>query len=345
MRIAIVNDLQIATEVLRRVVLSRPGYTVAWTAAGGEEAVRKCAQDLPDCILMDLLMPGMNGAEATRQIMKRSPCPILVVTATVAGNYTLVCEALSYGAFDAVSTPVLGNSTPAQAGAPLLAKLTQVDRIRSRIEAQTEAPLAAAADTAIRPQGVNYSQLPLVAIGASTGGPNALQTILSKWPKDFPAAVLIVQHISADFADSLAVWLSNNCPLTVRIARDGDRPRPGVVLIAGTDDHLAMNPDGTLSYTKEPIENPFRPSVDVLFKSLARNWRRPSIAVLLTGIGQDGARGLLDLRNAGWHTIAQDQHTSVVYGMPQAASKFNAAVKVLPIGEIGTAIAQQLSAK
>ncbi|MGA2059096.1 MAG: chemotaxis response regulator protein-glutamate methylesterase [Thermoguttaceae bacterium] len=342
MRIAIVNDLKTATEVLRRVVLSRPGYTVAWTAASGEEAVSKCKKDPPDCILMDLLMPGMNGAEATRQIMKRSPCPILVVTATVAGNYTLVCEALSHGAFDAVSTPVLGNSTPAQAGAPLLAKLTHVDRIRSRIDAQTEAPLPAATDSAIRPQS-EIPQLPLVAIGASTGGPNALQTILSKWPKEFPAAVLIVQHISADFADSLGAWLSNNCQMTVRIAREGDRPRAGVVLVAGTDDHLVMNPDGTLSYTKQPIDNPFRPSVDVLFKSLARHWRRPSIAVLLTGIGQDGARGLLDLRSKGWHTIAQDQHTSVVYGMPQAASKFNAAVKILPVGEIGTAIAQHLS--
>jgi two-component system, chemotaxis family, response regulator WspF len=341
MRIAIVNDLKVATEVLRRVVLSHPGYSVAWTAASGEEAVRQCGKDTPDCILMDLLMPGMNGAEATRQIMQRSPCPILVVTATVAGNYTLVCEALSYGAFDAVSTPVLGNSPPAKAGAPLLAKLTHVDRIQSRINTQIEAPLPAATQSAIRPQG-EIPRLPLVAIGASTGGPNALQTILSKWPKDFPAAVLIVQHISADFADSLAVWLSNNCQLSVRIARDGDRPRAGVVLVAGTDDHLVIKPDGTLSYTKEPIENPFRPSVDVLFKSLARHWLRHSIAVLLTGIGQDGARGLLDLRNTGWHTIAQDQQTSVVYGMPQAASKFNAAEKILPIGQIGDAIAQHL---
>ena len=342
MRIAIVNDLRTATEVLRRVVLSHPGYCVAWTAASGEEAVRQCEKDPPDVVLMDLLMPGMNGAEATRQIMRRSPCPILVVTATVAGNYSLVCEALCYGAFDAVSTPVLGNSPPAQAGAPLLAKLTHVDKIRSRIDAQNEAPLPAAADSAFRPQG-EIPRLPLVAIGASTGGPHALQAILSKWPKDFPAAVLIVQHISADFADSLVAWLSNNCQLTVRTARDGDRPRAGVVLVAGTDDHLVMQPDGTLVYTKEPIENPFRPSVDVLFQSLARYWLRPSIAVLLTGIGRDGARGLLDLRRGGWHTIAQDQHTSVVYGMPQAASKLNAAVKVLPVGEIGTAIAQHLS--
>jgi two-component system response regulator WspF len=340
-RIAIVNDLQTATEVLRRVVCSRPGYSVAWTAASGEEAVRKCQQDTPDCILMDLLMPGISGAEATREIMRHSPCPILVVTATVAGNYALVCEAMGYGAFDAVSTPVLGVNSPGEAGAALLAKLTNVEKIRARIEARIDVPLPATTAPARRPSGA-ISQFPLVAIGASTGGPNALQGVVSKWPKDFPAAVLIIQHIGADFADSLAAWLSNNCQLKVRIARDGDRPWPGVALLAGTDDHLAMQPDGTLVYTKEPIDNPFRPSVDVLFKSLACHWRRPSVAVLLTGIGQDGARGLLDLRRAGWHTIAQDQRTSVVYGMPQAARDLNAAVRILAVEEIGAAVAQQV---
>jgi len=114
MRIAIVNDLRIATEALRRVVCSRPDNRVAWTAASGQEAVRKCEQDPPDVVLMDLVMPGMNGAEATREIMRRRPCPILVVTATVAGNYALVCEALSHGAYDAVATPVLGNASPEQ---------------------------------------------------------------------------------------------------------------------------------------------------------------------------------------------------------------------------------------
>ena len=134
MRIAIVNDLRIATEALRRVVCSQPGHAVAWTAASGEQAVSQCEKDTPDVVLMDLLMPGMNGAEATRQIMRRCPCPILVVTATVAGNYSLVCEALSHGAYDAVATPVLGDSPPEQAGATLLAKLARVEKIRSRLD-------------------------------------------------------------------------------------------------------------------------------------------------------------------------------------------------------------------
>lgn len=342
MRIAIVNDLRLATEALRRVVCSHPDHTVAWTAASGEEAVERCQQDPPDVILMDLRMPGMNGAEATQQIMQRWPCPILVVTATVAGNYSLVCEALSHGAFDAVATPVLGDAPPAQAGAALLVKLAHVDKIRARIQAQAESAVPAAVRSHRRVTD-GARQLPLVAMGASTGGPHALQAILAKWPKDFPAAVLIAQHISADFADSLAAWLSNGCQLAVRTARNGDRPQAGVVLVAETDDHLVMQPDGTLVYAREPVDNPYRPSVDVLFQSLARHWSRPGVAVLLTGIGRDGAQGMLELRRAGWHTIAQDQRTSVVYGMPQAASQLGAAVEILPVEDIAAAAVHRIS--
>jgi two-component system, chemotaxis family, response regulator WspF len=343
MRIAIVNDLRTATEVLRRVVCSQPAHSVAWTAASGEEAVRRCEADTPDAVLMDLVMPGMNGAEATRQIMRRCPCPILVVTATVAGNYSLVCEALSYGAFDAVATPVLGNAPPAQAGAALLAKLTNVDKIRARLQAEGESLAPPTAGPSGR-LGDEHRRLPIVAIGASTGGPQALQAILSKWPGDFPAAVIVAQHISADFADSLSAWLSDSCKLPVRTARDGDRPKVATVLVARTDDHLLMRADGTLAYNPEPAENPFRPSVDVLFRSLARHWLRPSVAALLTGIGRDGAEGLLELRRIGWHTIAQDQRTSVVYGMPHAASQLGAAVEILPMEEIAAAIARQIRA-
>lgn len=339
MRVAIVNDLRIATEALRRVVCSNPVHSVAWTAASGEEAVCLCEKDPPDVVLMDLLMPGINGAEATRQIMQRCPCPILVVTATVAGNYALVCEAMSHGAFDAVATPVLGDRPPAEAGAALLAKLSHVDKIRARLEGQA-APSASAVVQPSAWTADGRPRLPLVAIGASTGGPQALRAIFSKWPRNFPAAAVVAQHISADFASSLAAWLSDGCELAVRTVASGDRPRAGVVLVAGTDDHLVMRPDKTLVYTKEPIGNPFRPSVDVLFQSLAQHWPSPSVGVLLTGIGRDGAQGLLELRRAGWHTIAQDERTSVVYGMPQAASQLSAAVEVLPIGEIAASVAR-----
>lgn len=340
MRIAIVNDMRIAIEALRRVVCSQPENSIAWTAANGEEAVRKCREDTPDVVLMDLLMPGINGAEATRQIMERSPCAILVVTATVAGNFTLVCEALSYGAYDAVATPVMGDKPPSEAGEVLLAKLGHVNKIRSRLGYETRSPESAKPRTN-GPAQDNSKTLPLLALGASTGGPNALRAILSQLPGDFAAAALIAQHISADFAASLTSWLANQCKLEVRTAREGDRPQPGVVLVAGTDDHLIMCHDGSLAYSREPVSNPFRPSVDVLFQSVARYWR-PSVAVLLTGIGRDGAQGMLDLRLAGWHTIAQDEKTSVVYGMPQAAFQLGAACEVLPLDEIAASIQRKL---
>lgn len=340
MRIAIVNDLRIATEALRRVVCSRPEHVVAWTAIDGQEAVRRCLQDPPDVVLMDLVMPGMNGAEATREIMRRCPCPILVVTATVAGNFALVCEALSHGAFDAVATPVLGDRPPEEAGAAILAKLGHVSKIRARLQLQVEPPNFAPSALPAQPT-IAGLQTPIVAIGASTGGPQALRAILERWPADFPAAVLIVQHISADFADPLAAWLSASCRLEVRTARDGDRPRAGTAYVAGTDDHLTLRPDGTLAYAREPLDNPFRPSVDVLFQSLVRHCR-PAVAAVLTGIGRDGALGLLELRRAGWHTIAQDEQTSVVYGMPQAASQIGAAAEILPIEAIATGITRRL---
>jgi two-component system response regulator WspF len=154
--------------------------------------------------------------------------------------------------------------------------------------------------------------------------------------------VLIAQHISADFAASLAEWLGQGSSLSVRTARDGDRPQPGTVYVAGTDDHLAITPDGTLRYLREPAENPFRPSVDVLFQSLARHWPRPGVAALLTGIGRDGAQGMFELRRAGWHTIAQEGSTCVVDGMPQAARQLGAAVETLALAGIADAVARQL---
>ncbi len=180
-------------------------------------------------------------------------------------------------------------------------------------------------------------------LARSTGGPQALRAILSQWPKEFPAGVLIAQHISAAFAPSLAVWLADGCRLTVRLASECDRPQAGVVLLAATDDHLVLRHDGTLGYTPEPRDNPFRPSVDVLFDSLARHWRRPSVAVLLTGIGRDGAKGLLELRRAGWHTVSTrpgHQHR-----LRHAAGRpgLGAAAEILPIHKIAASVASQVN--
>jgi chemotaxis response regulator CheB len=177
-----------------------------------------------------------------------------------------------------------------------------------------------------------------VALGSSTGGPEALARVLGGLPAGFPAAVVIVQHIAAAFAPGLAFWLHGRAALPVRLARAGDEPRPGEVLLAATDDHLVLRPDRRLAYTPDPVDYPYHPSADAFFGSLAAHWPRPGVAVLLTGMGSDGARGLAGLRRAGWLTLAQDEASCVVYGMPKAAVECGAACQVLPLSHLAAAI-------
>ena len=337
MRIAIVNDLALAREVLRRLVLSVPGHTVAWTAENGEVAVRKAAQDRPDIILMDLVMPVLDGVEATRQIMAHSPCPILLVTSTVTGNFNMVFRAMGYGGFDAVNTPTLAPDGSVKDGAGILARIDKLNR-------EQKAPTRAASSAA-KPAlggGLPVASVPglptVVVLGASTGGPDAVASILKALPASLPAAVVIIQHIAADFAPGLARWLQGYSALPIRLAASGDELKSGQILLAGTDDHLVLRGDRRLAYTADPLDYSYRPSVDVFLNSLATAWPRPGMAVLLTGMGNDGAQGLLALRQLGWHTIAQDQGTSIVYGMPRAAADVGAACQILPLAQIGEAI-------
>lgn len=318
-RIAIANDMLMAVEALRRIVAKVPDYNLAWVAYDGVEAVSKCAADTPDLILMDVLMPSMNGVEATRQIMSESPCAIVMVTASVNRYAAQVFEAMSYGALDAINIPVLGD------GNGLLNKIATIARLIGKSSHR-------------RLQAIGYpkSLSPLVVIGASTGGPQALLVILSQFPEDFPGAVVIVQHLDAQFIKGFANWLDEQVALPVKLATPGSLPQPGQVLLAGTH-HLVMRPDLTLAYDKQSLDCFYRPSIDIFFSSLAQHWTGNGVGVLLTGMGRDGAQGLKQLRQAGWHTIAQDRQTCVVYGMPKEASELNAAVEILPVDAIASA--------
>jgi two-component system response regulator WspF len=184
----------------------------------------------------------------------------------------------------------------------------------------------------------------LVGIGASAGGPAAIATVLGTLPRDFGAAIVIVQHVDVQFAAGMADWLNRASTLPVRLAREGDVPESGKVLLAGTNDHLELGSSGRLTYTAEPRAYVYRPSADVFFESVVRYWPGAATGVLLTGMGRDGALGLKALRNAGHHTIAQDQATSAVYGMPKAAARLEAAVEILPLAGIGPAIVHHLAA-
>lgn len=334
MRIAIVNDMKMAIEALRRTLVSSPGYEIAWVAENGAEAVKRCAEDVPDLILMDLIMPEMDGVEATRQIMAKSPCAILIVTASVTQNVSLVFQAMGAGALDAVSTPTLAGDEKGHE--EFLQKIRTIGRLLDANYRSSHAGHKA-------PTRAEKPDNWLVVIGASTGGPAAVAKIISKLPADFQASVVVIQHVDESFAPGLAEWLDQQSALPVRLAREGDKIKNGVVLISGTNNHLAVKEGQILGYKVEPAATPYRPSVDVFFESMLANWSGRSIAALLTGMGKDGAEGLLKLRTNGVFTIAQSAETCAVYGMPKAAAELNAAVKILPIDRIAETILNHLA--
>jgi two-component system response regulator WspF len=340
MRVAIVNDLALATEAIRRVLATTTTHQVAWTARDGAEAVRRCAEDRPDLILMDLIMPVMDGVEATRRIMAATPCAILVVTASVDGNFGRVYDALGAGALDAVNTPTLLGPGGATGAAALLAKIDLIGRITGAGTSLPWPPVAVPAPLPVVPpsEGSRW----LFAIGCSAGGPAALADLLKSFPAGYPAAFVVIQHLDETFAQGLANWLASQITLPVKITRHDDVPEAGVVLMPGRDDHLVLTPAGRLAYTPEPRSNPYRPSVDAFFASVAACWRGRAAGVVLTGMGRDGAQGLKKMRAAGFPTIAQDRATSAVYGMPKAAAEAGAAAQILPLHAIGGALRQLL---
>ncbi|HEY4002972.1 MAG TPA: chemotaxis-specific protein-glutamate methyltransferase CheB [Candidatus Xenobia bacterium] len=331
MRIALVNDTRLAIEALRQAVSSR-GYQVAWVAADGAAAVQQCRQDTPDLILMDLVMPVLDGVEATRRIMAESPCAILIVTASMSGRSGQVFQALGMGALDVVRTP-----SRADGFEPLLSKIATIEKLLQYRRLPTG---SLATGNGSDKSGESI----LVAIGASAGGPRAVSTVLAGLPRPLAVPVVIVQHLDKDFADSLAGWLDQQSEIRVQIAPPGSLVVPGRGLLAGTGLHMVMTPGQRLQYQAEPLDLPYRPSIDTFFESVARYWKGPVIAVLLTGMGRDGAAGLLKLKMNGHHTIAQDEATSTVYGMPRAAAEMRAAVEILPLPAIGAAIGRRLKA-
>ncbi|MGW8288261.1 MAG: chemotaxis-specific protein-glutamate methyltransferase CheB [Desulfobulbales bacterium] len=340
MKIGIVNDLVICIESLKKVLGTVSDYQVAWIATNGLEAVEHCKESTPDLILMDLVMPVMNGVEATRKIMQTTPCPILVVTATVTGNSTKVFEAMGAGALDAVATPVIDKAGATDKGDELLKKIYQIGQLTGSV-----LPQKGKISPVVTKPKVEIDGVDLVILGSSTGGPQILVDILSTFPRNFSAAFIIIQHMNQQFTPGLVNWMDSQINMPVRIAGDGAIPEQGKVLMACTNDHLVMTPKLTLCYSKKPEENFYHPSVDVFFFSVAQYWPSTGIAALLTGMGKDGAEGLLALHNRSWYTIAQDRESSIVYGMPKAAAQIGAATDILPAKMIGRAISDFLLAK
>ncbi|BEV16350.1 chemotaxis response regulator protein-glutamate methylesterase [Herbaspirillum sp. DW155] len=327
MKIGIVNDTPMMVEVLRRVIAESARHELIWIARDGEQAVQMCAWQLPDVVLMDLLMPRMDGVEATRRIMQATPCPILVVTSDMDTSAGMIYEAMGHGALDATQTPALIGAAGRRDAAALIEKIDNLGRLSpEEVAAPIRAPLRAL------PPVTHGDLTPLVAIGASAGGPSALSTLLRQLPREFPGSIVIVQHIDAAFAPGMAQWLQQQSVLRVRLAVEGDLPGRGEVLLAGSNHHLVFKEGCRLGYVEGAPTDVYRPSVDAFFHSIVRHWDGRATGVLLTGMGRDGAAGLKALRENGYHTLAQDQKSCAVYGMPKAAVALNAAVDVLPVG-------------
>jgi two-component system response regulator WspF len=327
MRIGIANDSLTAAEALRRALAADGEHQVAWIARTGADAVRLCRDLPPDLVLMDLAMPVLDGVEATRRIMREAPCAILVVTAAPQDNVGQVFRALGAGALDVTATPVLLGRTGGEAA--LLAKIRTIGKlIAGTAPAPAPAPAAAARSPVAR----------LVAIGASTGGPVALARLLARWRPPADTAAVVVQHIDPAFACQLARWLGEQTGVPVRAIAGGEPVEGGIVHVAASDDHLRLTPERRLAYDAHPRDEVYRPSIDVFFHSVARHWTRNATGILLTGMGRDGAAGLLAMRQAGQATIAQDEASSAVYGMPRAAAQLDAAEKILPLDNIPRAL-------
>jgi two-component system, chemotaxis family, protein-glutamate methylesterase/glutaminase len=341
-RVLVVDDSASVRDLLVRLLRADGRFELVGTAGDGEEAVALVARLRPDVITMDVHMPRLGGLAAIRRIMADTPTPIVVVSAIVRDkDVALVIHALKAGALTVVATPHgPGDARHEIEAGELVTTIRLMSEVRVVRRSITDAhseyhrtprPLA----EPVRAHGPR----PLaIALAASTGGPQAIQTVLQTIGAGLEVPLFIVQHICAGFTAGMATWLSSTCPQRVKLAEHGEESCGGTVYLAPQDHHLMLSRRRMFILSSAPPMQGFRPSANVLFESVAHCYGAGAIGAILTGMGDDGAAGLGILRAAGATTIAQDEATSVVYGMPGAAIATGAAQHVLPLGAIGPAL-------
>ncbi|MDB9528302.1 chemotaxis-specific protein-glutamate methyltransferase CheB [Oscillatoria sp. CS-180] len=341
-RVLLVEDSLVALTILKRIFDSTPDIEIVGTARTGIEALELIPKVHPEVICTDFHMPQMNGLEFISYVMAHHPLPILVVSASVQEEDThRIFQLLAAGAVDILPKPRVGldleNILLRQAlidkvrilsGVKVFKKKQSANLNQSNSLKNSRTPALVSARC--RPK--------IVAVGASTGGPLALQEFLTYLPDDFPLPIICVQHISLGFLQSLIDWLSTSCKLPVQIAEAGERPRSGHVYFPAERQHLQINLQGKFTHSLDPPLGGHRPSVTTTFISIAEFYGRKAIGVLLTGMGRDGAEGMKAIAQAGGMTLAQDEATSVVFGMPKEAIALGAAEHVLPIQAIAPTV-------
>lgn len=350
LRVLIVDDSATVRAHLRKALSADPGFTIVGEAVDGESAIALCRSLRPDVVTLDMVLPRGSGLFATEQIMAHHPTPILIVSSSAnRGELFDTYEALAAGAVDILEKP-LGDepdeahdadswSARYRAAVRMVARIRVITHPRALMRDRLPSAPPAAPPPAPSPAIREATSPParVIGIGASTGGPAALRTVLSQLPPTFPLPILVVVHLASGFDSALADWLATAIPFPISVATDGmPLPRYGVVL-APPDRHLVLQGDRLRLLNAPPLHS-CRPSVDHLFGSMAELGPR-GVGVLLTGMGKDGAAGLLAMRRQGALTIAQDEATSTVYGMPREAHALGAAVHVLPLDRIAAMIA------
>ncbi|HVN77145.1 MAG TPA: chemotaxis-specific protein-glutamate methyltransferase CheB [Thermoanaerobaculaceae bacterium] len=342
--VLVVDDSPTVRAVLTRLIAAAPEMRVVGEAGDGAQAVDETVRLGPDVILMDIEMPVMDGFQATERIMALRPTPIVVVTSRANRSQVRTSfDAIRLGAVEVLPKPedpagweVLAHTLPVAVRAAAQARAGRA------VGAPPSGPNGAAAARSTPPP--HPARIRYVAVGASTGGPWAVRTLLAALPNPAPASILVVQHIAPGFEEGLAEWLAGDLARDVRVARDGETAAPGAVRVAPQGAHLLLAPDGALRLdATRPARTVHRPSADELFLSCAASHAAVTAGVLLTGMGSDGAEGLAELRRAGGLTIVQDESSSVVFGMPRAALEAGAATIALPPAEIGALLARAWS--
>jgi two-component system chemotaxis response regulator CheB len=360
-RVIIVEDSPIALTILKRMLNSSPDIEVVGTARTGKEAIGLIAQVNPQVICTDLHMPEMDGLALTQEIMSTRPKPILVISSSVQEQDThQVFQLLEAGAVDVFPKPEGGLGVDSDRIQQTLINKVKVlagvtvftNHKRSRIASTPAAPVASQSTSTVlstppsrfspRPLTFKSTHLGLIALGASTGGPQVLQQILSQFPAHLPVPVICVQHISQGFLQGFIDWLSTHCSLPISIALAGDRPKPGHIYFPPELSHLILDRQGCFAYSRTLGFGGHCPSITVTFNSVAQYYKSRSIGVLLTGMGRDGADGLLSIFQAGGFTLAQNEASCVVFGMPKEAIALGAVRQILPPEAIATAILRKL---
>ncbi len=344
-RVLIVDDSAVVRQTLSQIIESDPQLEVMGAASDPFFAAKKIAEEVPDVITLDVEMPRMDGLTFLKKIMSQHPIPVVIISSLTAQGTETGLKALELGAVEIITKPQMNTKTFFEESririCDAIKSAAQAKLKRRRIETEPiYVPPKLSADAVIAPVTGNLSMIKtteiVVAVGASTGGTEALTTFLQAMPLDTPG-IVIVQHMPEKFTTSFANRLNEICKITVKEAENGDSVIRGRALIAPGNFHMLLKRSGARYYVevKEgPLVNRHRPSVDVLFRSTARYAGANAIGVIMTGMGGDGARGLLEMKQAGAKTIAQDEKTCVVFGMPKEAIKLGAVDKVLPLEAI-----------